>query len=62
VKTFYYADGLIKIVDKGLLFYFISNDGYTADKIKNGRLLAFDSTLRKILYRFFMISKSNWDG
>lgn len=57
-KTFYYADSLVKIVDKGTPFYYIDkllvkDNGSPADMIKAGRLLYFEAGLRKLILLLF---------
>jgi hypothetical protein len=57
-KTFYYKDGLIKIVDKGMPLYYaggilVKGNGFVTDPVSTKNLLYFDKVMRNLFLQLF---------
>jgi len=58
LKTFYYTDSLIKVIDNGSSLFSIDklllkDDGSAADSVKAGGLMGFEATFRKTFALLF---------
>ncbi len=57
-KIFYYNNGPIKILDKGMLLYYmdgilLKSNGFVTDPVSTKNLLYFEATMRNMILRLF---------